>query len=564
MRKAVGVLFALSVHPLVAQAPPAPKAPDPFFSETIEVRIINVDAIVTTRDGKPVRGLTREDFEILENGQPQAITNFTEMIAASSDLAPPAAPAPAAPRAETPQDLRSRKVVVFIDDASLRPFNRNRVVDLMEGFMRQVVRPGDGVMVVTWSPPLHVPVPLTGDIEEAIAGLEKVKHENAVGMIYDSERRLAERAINDLPTDYAMVNRIPPIEFAIEQARLYAAKVMHEQRQKVEAMKSVMSSMRGVDGRKIFVVVTEALSDRAAFPIFQFVDQVKERFENGASYNMMREAAAYNEPSLTNMMSETANSTGVTFYPIDAAGLAGEMETIAADSLRGEFMTPTMSHIGGREAHLETLRQIAAQTGGTALVASNNFKLALDTIANDLQSYYSIGYRATGAKQDTVRSIQVRLRNKRGLQVRTRQAFVERSTTSEMKDAVAANLFYPVVHNDLNIRIGPAGLSQPAPVEEYLVVPVEVHIPTAALTLIPDGADLRGRFSSFTAFLRKDGAVSEVKTNTHELRFPAESLKRRKEITLKLDLTVDAKTEGVSVGVMDDVSHTVGFAALKW
>jgi len=262
-------------------------------------------------------------------------------------------------------------------------------------------------------------------------------------------------------------------------------------------------------------------------------------------------------------MAETANSTGVTFYPIDAAGLGGDMEGISADSLRGEFVTPTMKHIGLRDEHLQTLRQIAELTGGTALVASNNFALALDTIANDLQSYYSIGYRATGAKQDTIRSIQVRLKGRRGMQIRTRQAFVERSTSSEMKDAVAANLFYPIAHNDLNIRLGAAGLTQPAPLEEHVVVPVEVHIPTEALTLIPDGTELRGRFSSFNAVLRKDGALSEVKTNVHELRFPAASLKKRKEITLKLELMVDTKTEAVSVGVMDDVSHAKGFAALK-
>ena len=560
----MALLSASLAVPLFAQT----KTADPFFSETIEVRIINVDAIVTGKDGKPVRGLSKDDFEVFENGKRQEITNFAEMTAAASDLtgaAPAAAPAPAPALhpAEAPQDIRPRDVVVFIDNASLRPFNRNKVVEVMTNFVRQVVRPGDGIMVVSWNPPLHVPVPLSGDVNAAIAGLEKIKGESAIGTNSETERKLAERAINDLPTDFAMVQRIPPIDLAIEQARLYAAKVMHEQRQKVEAIKSVMNSMRGVEGRKVFVIVTEALSDRAAQPIFEFVDQVKDRFANGQSYSYEREAKQYEEPSLTSIMSETANSTGVTFYPIDAAGLAGDMEGINAESLRGEYITPTIKHFGRRDLHLQTMRDIAAQTGGTALVASNNFKLALDTIANDLQSYYSIGYRATGAKQDTIRSIQVRLKNKRGLEIRTRQAFVERSTSSEMKDAVAANLFYPVAHNDLNIRIGAAGLTQPGPMEEHIVVPVEVHIPTSALTLIPDGAELRGRFSSFTAFLRKDGAVSEVKTNTHELRFPADSLKRRKEITLKLELMVDTKTEAVSVGVTDDVSHSTGFAALK-
>jgi VWFA-related protein len=40
------------------------------------VRAIQVDAVVTDEDGNPVRGLTENDFEIVEKGKPQAITTF--------------------------------------------------------------------------------------------------------------------------------------------------------------------------------------------------------------------------------------------------------------------------------------------------------------------------------------------------------------------------------------------------------------------------------------------------------------------------------------------------------
>ncbi|HKO54779.1 MAG TPA: VWA domain-containing protein [Thermoanaerobaculia bacterium] len=556
MRKLAFPLAFLAVA-LFAQE----RQPDPFFSETIEVRIINVDAIVTDGSGKPVRGLTRDDFEVFENGHRQEITNFAEMMGTTTTVRGATTKTAEAVAAPLQQDVRSRKIVIFLDNASLRIFTRNKVFDSMKAFVRQTVRPGDEVMIVAWNPPLDIGVPFTGDVEAIIATIEAMKNERAGGNLYVQDRKMAERAISDMPTDYAMIGQIPPIELATEQARLYAAKVMYEQRGKVEAMKSVMSSMRGIEGRKVFVVVTEALSDRAAQPIFEFVDQVKERFANGANYNAQREGQQYAEPSLTNIMADTANSTGITFYPIDAAGLSGDMEAMSAENLGTEYNNPGRQLLR-RDEHLQTLRTIAAQTGGAALTASNNFQLAFDTISNDLSSYYSIGYRATGAKQDTIRSVQVRLKNRRGLQVRTRQAFVERSTNSEMKDAVAANLFYPIARNELNIRIRAGGASKIA-TDEHLVVPVEVRIPTSALTLLPDGGDLRGRFQSYTAFLRRDGAVSEVKTNVHELRFPAESLERRKEITLKLDVTVDSKTEAVSVGVMDDVSHATGFASLR-
>src|SRR5438552_15609102 len=65
------------------QLPPAPSAPQrtpPAADEQDVVRIttnlVQVDAVVT-KDGKPVTDLKPEDFEIAEDGRPQAITNFS-------------------------------------------------------------------------------------------------------------------------------------------------------------------------------------------------------------------------------------------------------------------------------------------------------------------------------------------------------------------------------------------------------------------------------------------------------------------------------------------------------
>ena len=63
-------------------------------SETIEVRITNLDVVVTDRSGNPITGLTKDDFEILEGGKPQTITNFSELRETSG------APAAATPASE--------------------------------------------------------------------------------------------------------------------------------------------------------------------------------------------------------------------------------------------------------------------------------------------------------------------------------------------------------------------------------------------------------------------------------------------------------------------------------
>src|SRR5438067_8397127 len=90
----------------------------PTFLETLEVRITNVDVVVTGRDGKPVRGLRRDDFAVLESGTAQTITNFAEYggtKVAAEAVATPASPA-AAPDSNAPPQL---KFLFFIDDMSL-------------------------------------------------------------------------------------------------------------------------------------------------------------------------------------------------------------------------------------------------------------------------------------------------------------------------------------------------------------------------------------------------------------------------------------------------------------
>ena len=54
-------------------------------TETVEVRVVNVDVVVRDRAGNPVHGLSKDDFELYQNGKKQVITNLYE-------AAPPAAP----------------------------------------------------------------------------------------------------------------------------------------------------------------------------------------------------------------------------------------------------------------------------------------------------------------------------------------------------------------------------------------------------------------------------------------------------------------------------------------
>src|SRR5215218_5990767 len=101
---------ALLLLPLLASAQQKPNIPG--LGASIEVSIVNVDVFVTDRAGDRVHGLTKDDFEIYENGVKQPISNFTEYVAepvaVDAATAPDKAPAPAA----APQQ---RTIILFVE-----------------------------------------------------------------------------------------------------------------------------------------------------------------------------------------------------------------------------------------------------------------------------------------------------------------------------------------------------------------------------------------------------------------------------------------------------------------
>ena len=96
MKRIVLVMLAACLAlPLAAQqasqpaAQATPNSPEvPKLVESIDVRVINVDVVVTDKKGNPINGLTKDDFEVLENGVAKPISNFYE-VQGKRDVAPP-------------------------------------------------------------------------------------------------------------------------------------------------------------------------------------------------------------------------------------------------------------------------------------------------------------------------------------------------------------------------------------------------------------------------------------------------------------------------------------------
>lgn len=550
------IAVALGATSLIAQQPPQPTEV-PKLMENVDVRVINVDVVVTDRKGNTVPGLKAEDFEIYENGVPKPVSNFYEIEGAkpisATAVQTPATPPPAATaqpaerlKEDIPENLR-RRIIFFIDNLSLAPFNRNKVFKEMKDFASSSMRPGDEAMIATFNRSMKVRMPFTRDAKQIQQTLDIIAGESALGLSNKSERKDVESRIKDAQS----------YDDAVATARTYASSVEHDLRQSVESLNALMSTLAGVEGKKILVLTSEGFPMQPGKEAFYYIDEVARQKTTGnwQSGSAMLEGMSFDATSLIQSVARTANANGITLYPIHAGGLDAGNDNSAENSAPTSF-TVSQAVVSNST---DSLRMMAEMTGGLASLQTNNFKGAFDKIRRDLDSYYSLGYRAGTERVDRQRGLEVRVKNK-AYQVRGRQTFVEKSTFAEMSDRVIANLLYKSKANDLNIRVI---ISAPQPSDEYFKVPVEVQIPMDSLTLLPLGEDqYAGGFDLYVAVANKEGDMSDVSRKMQEIRVSAADYKtlKGKYYTYSLELLMEPGMNKVSIGVVDQVSNVSGFA----
>ena len=268
MKRLLTLLLMLGVSMPLAAAD-KPQLPEDISKlvESIEVRVVSVDVVVTDKKGNPVTGLTKDDFVIFDNGRQQPISNFFEVLerevvdrAAAKPLA--SEPAPAPPMASS--RALQRRFVFFVDNLSLAPFNRKPVFKEMQKFIDENLVEGDLAMIATFNRDLKVRVPFTNDIAYLKQTLDIIAEENSFGLQNLSERRSAETQIQDART----------YEEAIGVARNYAYSVENDLRQGVNSMKSLMTTLAGVEGKKLMVVTSEGFPIQPGRELFYFIDDI--------------------------------------------------------------------------------------------------------------------------------------------------------------------------------------------------------------------------------------------------------------------------------------------------
>lgn len=514
----------------------------PRVTEVLEVKIINIDVVVTDRDGNRIVRLTSDDFEVFEDGKQQTITNFSE-IAPAPGLRGQSRRAGVADQTSPPPP---RRIVFFIDTLTTHPFQRKRVCNAIEELLKDGIRAEDEVMILSWNRRLKTVVAPTNEISRILEGLKEVLREGSIGSgsaFWYDQLRPESRA----------------------QARSFSRVIERDTQRAVVAVNSVLDRLAQTGGKKVLVLVTEGFPME---PGRELLDTEAPGTESSSTPGVesldsqpsgpIFDTAELHGPRLIASVVRRANAAGVTIYPIHGAGLTSgmsvESSSLSAMNIRQKAIANSV----------ESLSLMAEGTGGFVVAHSNDFKGALENVERELSGYYSLGYKANFADSDREKKIEVRTRNPEFV-VRARKSFVEKSVETEIRDQVLANLFFPVRSNDLGIS-AQAGKTKDLK-KNRISVPIDVHIPLESLTFQPGAETYTADLSVFIATADPAGALSDVRRLSQRVEIPRNLVGKTPNMhytySIDLDLLTRSRENRVSIAVLDNLSRATGFATFR-
>jgi VWFA-related protein len=550
-----------------------------LFFDTVDVRVVNVDVVVTEKDGTPVTGLGRDDFQVLEDGQPVDISNF--FVVEGREIA-------RQDESSDPDDgdllleheTRRLNLVIFVDNLNMQPRNRNAVFIELEKYIQEQLNPDDRMMIVAMGERVEIAQPFSNDGDELIGTLQMLSKEGGSMKRVDTEmqillRNIQQAAISENP---ALAGGLAPASMGWEQAAFNAdrlardasllAEVRYQNvRATVAALEHFCNSLAGMPGRKAILYISDGLPLRPADSLAQawlnkFESWVQEQ-QVGAVRSSLRDMISLSASSRFDASSEFdrlvdhASASQVVFYPISnsqglrATGISAEHQGAGTTTGAGAFSADV--------AALETLSQegsllhMADGTGGVAFSRTTNVEGLLQRVARDFDTFYSIGFSPTHGDDGEVHKIEVKLKSRqRELVVRHLSAHRERDPVEHLADLTLSALHFGMVDNTLNVQLVPDA-SEPTKAKRHLVT-VMVKIPFRDLLLLPDRDSHVGQVSLVVAVRDEEsGGVSEPQRVDLPIAVPNARILQisQQTVAYPLQLELQEGKKRITVGVRD-------------
>jgi VWFA-related protein len=383
----------------------APDGQQPTFRGSIN--FVRVDVIVDDRKDQPVTNLTQADFELLEDGKPVSVEQFTLVKVDGNPR--PGAPPPTEIRTRNDEELIAnredvRVFVFFLDDYHVRRANSMSVREPLMKFVQDQLRPNDVVAIM---------YPLS-----PVSDLTFTRNHNSV---LSAIERFEGRKFDYTPLNQFEVNYM---RYPTEQVERIRNDVVMTA---IQGLSVRLGSLR--EGRKSVIFVSEGFTamlppqmrrQDASLPANPIESQASARSQDSSQQITAEWFGQTDVYSRMREVVDAANRNNTSFYSLDPRGLA-PFEYGFDDLPSGP---PPSFATDGRALRMtqDTLRSLSEETDGKAIVNRNTLLQGLAQVTRDSSYYYLLGYTSSAPNDGKFHQITVRVK-RRDLNVRARRGF---------------------------------------------------------------------------------------------------------------------------------------------
>jgi VWFA-related protein len=426
MRKAPILLLAFlsfffMTHAQEKKPSPSRKPQDVEDVVRVNTELVQTDVMIFDKDGKFVSGLKPEQFELLVEGQPQPITFFESVITGSRNETAALRAAgskklaqPVRDDTKDPVSERGRTILFFINDLMLDPGGLARTHTTITNFIERLMGPNDQVAITSASGQIGFLQQLTNNPIVLRAALDRLKF--VPGAATDGERPymspyaaylIAERHDTQL-FDYFVQqtikeNLVPP-EIA---GPLVERRVQVILRGSDAAVKNSLSSL---------VNLLSSTSKLSGLKLVFFISDAFVPNFTGSDFTMMMSRAT-----------GAANRSSVVIYTLDARGLSVDSSLDASNSGGFDTSGVLQSRMSGERTFTqEPLHALAADTGGRALLNSNDLTGGIARALDETSRYYLLAWRPANDAQraSNFSKIKVTIAGRPELKVHLRRGYL--------------------------------------------------------------------------------------------------------------------------------------------
>jgi VWFA-related protein len=578
-----------TVSPSSAQStPPAPRpspspaqSPAPEISSDDVVRItanlVQIDAVVTDSKGRQITDLTDQDFEILEDGRSQKITNLSYVSIKSSPVATSPSPAntkgaAAGPPVTIRPEAVHRTIALVVDDLGLSFESTAYVREALKKFVEQQMQAGDLVAIIRTRAGTGPLQQFTADKRLLYAAIDRIRwNPNGTGLIgafapldLDPLTKLKIRAASTIP------GGLPAVGDATNQPGNATARLEQFRKEifsvgTVGALKFVVEGMRSLPGRKAVILMSDGIS------IF---DSLK---DDGGRHTSSppKEPGANRVMDALRQLTDFANRASVVIYTMDARGLQ-TLGLTAGDNTDDQSSGTVRDGLSNRQAEFinsqEGLNYLSQQTGGFLIHDTNDLSRGIEKVLDDQKGYYLIGYRpddstfnANGQRSFHRLTVHVK---RAGLKVRARTGFYgitdeeNRAAAKSGDERMAEALISPFSSADVHLRMtslfGNDAQNQP-------VMRALLHIDGRDLTFadVEDGWH-QIKFEIVAVTFGDGGVVVDKFARNEQMRVREDAFRQAQKHGLIYTLNVPLHRAGayqLRVAVRDEDSNRIGAAS---